>query len=133
MRSHVVAIAVCVWTCGAAATPAAAQYAVRGANRATGENYHVELGGYLWPPSPTVLITSESLGIVGSKIDFVEDLGIEKKTFKQLKVVLRPGTKHKFRFEYTPIGYDAESTLRRTIVFNGQRFDVAIPVITELR
>jgi hypothetical protein len=114
------------------AVPAAAQYGVRGSDRATGENYHVEIGGYLWSPTPTVLISSESLGIIGTTIDFVEDLGIEKKTFRQLKVVLRPGVKHKFRFEYTPMGYDAESTLRRTVIFNGQRFDVALPVQTDL-
>jgi hypothetical protein len=116
-----------------AATPAAAQFGVGTANRATGETYHVEVGGFLWPPTPSILITSESLGIIGSQIDFVEDLGIEKDTFTQLKAVLRPGTKHKFRFEYTPIGYDAESTLSRTITFNGQRFDVSIPVETELK
>jgi hypothetical protein len=133
MRKRAFAIALCFLACWIAAAPAAAQYRARGvSDRATGETYRVELGGYLWPPTPTVLITSESLGIVGSRIDFVEDLGIEKKTFKQLKVVLRPGTKHKLRFEYTPIRYDATSTLRRTIVFNGQRFDVAIPVETEL-
>ena len=92
----------------------------------------MELGGYLWPPTPTLLITSESLGIIGSRIDFVEDLGIEKKTFRQLKAVLRPGRKHKLRFEYTPMRYEADATLRRTIVFNGQRFDVALPVHTEV-
>jgi hypothetical protein len=123
----------CSLACFLAVTPAEAQYGVGTTDRATGETYHVEVGGYLWPPAPTVLITSESLGIIGSQIDFVEDLGIERSTFTQLKVVLRPGTKHKFRFEYTPIGYDAESTLSRTITFNGQRFDVSIPVETELK
>jgi hypothetical protein len=113
--------------------PAAAQYGVAGSNRATGETYHVEIGGYLWPPTPDIVISSESLGIIGSQIDFVEDLGIEKGTFKQLKVVLRPATKHKFRFEYTPLSYDAETTLSRTITFNGQRFDITLPVQTELK
>ena len=46
--------------------------------------------------------------------------------------MLRPGTKHKFRFEYTPINYDAETVLRLTFIFNGIRFPVAIPVETEL-
>ena len=116
-----------------AAAPASAQFGSAGlSDPATGENYHVEVGGYLWNPTPTVLITSEALGILGSEIDFVEDLGIEKKTFKQLKVVLRPGLKHKLRFEYTPISYQATSTLRRDIVFNGQRFNIALPVATEL-
>jgi hypothetical protein len=133
MRNRTFAIAVCFLASGLAASPAAAQYRPGLNDRATGETYRVELGGYLWPPAPTLLITSESLGIVGSQIDFVEDLGIERSTFKQLKVVLRPGTKHKLRFEFTPIGYDVESTLRRTIIFNGQRFDIALPVHTELK
>ena len=114
------------------AAPAAAQYAGL-SDPATGENYHVEIGGYLWSPSPTILITSEALGIAGSEIDFVEDLGVEDKTFRQLKVVLRAARKHKFRFEYTPIAYEQETTLRRTIIFNGQRYDVALPVESELR
>jgi hypothetical protein len=48
-------------------------------------------------------------------------------------VVLRPATKHKFRFEYTPISYDATSTLRRDIVFNGILYPIALPVETELK
>ena len=67
----------------------------------------MEIGGFLWSPTPDIAITSESLGIIGSTIDFVTDLGIEKSTFKQIRVVLRPSTKHKFRFEYTPINYDS--------------------------
>jgi hypothetical protein len=81
------------------------------------------------------LISSESLPIVGqtaTAIDFVEDLGITKKRFKQLKLVLRPSTKHKFRFEYTPIAYDAEGTIRRDVIFNGIIFPVALPVRTEM-
>jgi hypothetical protein len=118
---------------GIAAT-AHAQYRVRGStDRATGENYHVEVGGYFWNPGPDILITSESLGIIGSRIDFVEDLGIEKTRHTQLKVVLRPATKHKFRFEYTPIKYTVEeAVLRRDIVFNGIEFPLALPIATEV-
>jgi hypothetical protein len=118
------------------AIPAAAQYGggVGLSDPATGESYRVEIGGYLWNPTPTVLITSEALGIIGSTIDFVEDFDIEKATFKQLKVVLRPGRKHKLRFEYTPISYGNENaTLRRPIIFNGQRFDIALPVAAEMK
>ncbi len=84
--------------------PAEAQYAPIGTSgRATGETYHVEIGGDLWNPTPDIVISSEALGIAGPRIDFVKRLGIEKTRFKQLKIVLRPATKHKFRFEYTPI------------------------------
>jgi hypothetical protein len=117
-----------------AAVPAQAQYGIRpAASSATGENYHVEITGNLWDPAPGIVISSESLaGIIGSDIDFVDDLGIEKSWFRQLRVVLRPGTKHKFRFEYTPIKYEASSTLRRNIIFNGISFPIALPVNSEI-
>lgn len=118
-----------------ATRPASAQGAFQTglSDPATGETYHVEVGGYLWHPTPQIAITSESLGIIGSRIDFVDDFGIEGKTFKQLRVALRPGLKHKFRFEYTPIGWTQEARLSRTIVFNGQRFDVSLPVLADLK
>jgi hypothetical protein len=118
-----------------------AQYgAGRGlSDRATGEKYNVEVGGYFWNPTPTIGISSESLPIVGqtaTRIDFVNDLGIEKKRFKQVKIVLRPSTKHKFRFEYTPIryeaGFDEPVIIRRDVIFNGIIFPVALPVATEM-
>ena len=101
---------------------------------ATGETYHVEVGGYLWNPTPDIQVTSESLGIIGSRIDFIEDFGIDERTFKQLKVVLRPGRKHKLRFEFTPITYgNDEAVLSRTIIFNGQRYDISLPVAAEFK
>ena len=115
-------------------SPARAQFGAQTtSDRATGETYHVEVGGYFWNPTPDIAITSESLGIIGSRIDFVEDLGIEQKRFGQFKAVLRPGTKHKFRFEYTPINYDARGALRRNIIFNGISFPAVLPVQTDLR
>ncbi len=128
---------VCVWAVATlgAAVPASAQSVVQpsSSSRATGENYHVEISGSLWDPTPAIFISSESIeGILGDRIDFVEDLGIEKSWFTQLKVVLRPGTKHKFRFEYTPIKYQAETVLQRNIVFNGIQFRVALPIESEM-
>ncbi len=128
---------VCVWAVATlgAAVPASAQSVVQpsSSSRATGENYHVEISGSLWDPTPAIFISSESIeGILGDRIDFVEDLGIEKSWFTQLKVVLRPGTKHKFRFEYTPIKYQAETVLQRDIVFNGIQFRVALPIESEM-
>jgi hypothetical protein len=119
---------VCTLALLGAAGPASAQ-----TSRATGENYHVEIFAGLWNPTPAIVISSESIdGIIGSDIDAVEDLGIEKAWFTQFKVVLRPATKHKFRFEYTPIRYDAEAVLSRDIIFNGIEFPVSIPIQSEL-
>ena len=133
LRSHLTAVVVLLLLI--AASPAAAQYARRGglSDPATGETYRVEIGGFLWNPTPTLLVRSESLEILGDQIDFVNDFQIENATFRQLRVALRPARKHKFRFEYTPIRYsNDEAILRRSIVFNGQRFDIALPVIADV-
>lgn len=133
MRTRLFAAGVCLCA-GLWAAPAEAQYGAgrAGSDRATGETYHVEVVGALWNPTPDIVISSEGLGQRGSDIDFVNTLGIEKTRFKQLKVALRPATKHKFRFEYTPISYSAQKNVNTTFVFNGQRFNVGIPVETEV-
>ena len=134
MRTRAAAISVLCLGLTLGAAPAHAQYSVKGASEAaTGERYHVEFTGALWNPTPDIIISSESLGIVGSQIDFVNDLGIAKKRFRQMKVVLRPAKKHKFRFEYTPITYDAEGQLTAEVVFNGIKFPVTLPVTTNLQ
>jgi hypothetical protein len=134
MRKHAAAILVWCVCFGLLATPARAQYGVkRLSDPATGETYHVEVGGSFWNPTPDIAITSEALGIVGSRIDFVQDLGIEKTRFKQLRFTLRPGRKHKLRFEYTPIHYDAVGQLKANIIFNGIQYPVAFPVTTNLQ
>ena len=134
MRTRVAAIGLWCVVSGLVPVPAWAQYGVKHiSDPATGEKYHVEVSGDFWYPTPEIAITSESLGIVGSRIDFVTDLGIEKTRFKQLKVVLRPAQKHKLRFEYTPITYEAVGTITRDIVFNGQKYPVSLPVATSLQ
>ena len=134
MPTRIAVVCLCAVAILGTAAPASAQYgAPPSSSRATGENYHVEISGLLWDPSPSILISSESIsGIIGSDIDFVDDLGIEKSWFRQLKVVLRPATKHKFRFEYTPIKYEASTVLKRDIIFNGIEFPIAIPVESEI-
>jgi len=131
MRTRLFAISLCLLAGVAAATPAEAQSGAT--NRATGETYHVELGGTIWNPKPEISILSEGLGQPGDNIDFVNTLGIEQKAFKQFRMVLRPATKHKFRFEYTPIKYDAEKIVPVSFVFNGQRYNVGVRVASELK
>ena len=134
MRTSAAAVLVFCLASVAMPSSAAAQYGAKPASdRATGETYHMEIGGFLWFPTPDIAITSESLGIVGSKIDFVTDLGIETSTFKQIRMVARPSTRNKFRFEYTPITYTATSSLKRDLIFNGIRYPIPLSVATELK
>jgi hypothetical protein len=118
----------------AASGTAYAQYGARPvSNLAMGEDYHVEGAMTFWRTDPAIQIASESLGIPGSTIDAVEDLGFESQTFRDFKIVLRPTKRFKFRLGYTPVRYDVESTLERTIIFNGQRYDVGLPVNSDLK
>jgi hypothetical protein len=126
-----VAISVCLGVL-LLARPASAQYQSL-SEPATGETYRVEIAGALFNPTPTLLISSEGLGIPGDQIDFVREFQLEDETFKQLRIVGRPGKKHKFRYEFVPIRYEKETTITRSFVFNGQRYNVSLPVLAELK
>ncbi len=115
------------------AAPAWAQFRPRPLNDpATGETYHIEGAAGWWFPTADMGIASESLRLVGTTIDFRQDLGLQDQRFPELHLVLRPATKHKFRFQYIPIKYEQTATLKRDIVFNGQRYRVGLPVDSTL-
>jgi hypothetical protein len=126
-----VAISVCLGVL-VLARPASAQYQSL-SEPATGETYRVEIAGALFNPTPTLLISSEGLGIPGDQIDFVREFQLEDETFRQLRIVGRPGKKHKFRYEFVPIRYEKETRITRSFVFNGQRYNVSLPVLAELK
>jgi hypothetical protein len=130
-------LAVCVGMVLVVQSVAEAQYGTRqrrggGDGGAVGERYHVELGGTFWSPAPDLIISSEQFGIPGTEIDAASDLGFEEQRFRDLRLVLRPSRTFKFRLGYTPIRYDTQTTLQRTIIFNGQRYDVGLPVNSTL-
>jgi len=102
------------------------------ANNPVGEPYWIEFAVNWWNPQPDILISSESLGIPGTDIDVQADLGVEKKSTYELALVLRPGKKHKFRFNYIPMKYDADTTLTGEIIFNGIKYPVNATVGTLL-
>jgi hypothetical protein len=96
-----------------------------------GERYHIEVGGTLWNPTLVGVISSDRLDIVGDQISFADDLGFTRTRFKDLRLVLRPSQKHRFRFQYTPVLYTADTIFQRDIVFSGQVFPVSVPVSSE--
>lgn len=113
----------------AAAPEASAQYQRPGSS-VVGEEYHIEASYGWWNAQPSLIVNSESLDILGSDVNLIEDLGIEKHKLGKFNLVLRPGKKHRFRFERLPIQYEADSTVKRSFVFNGQSFNVGLPVRT---
>lgn len=125
--------AACASAAMMAADPASAQIRRTSRNAGVGENYHVEASFGLWRPSTDIVVTSESLGIPGTAIDAVDDLGFEDPTVADLKVTLAATRRFKLRLGYTPIRYTAQATLERDIIFNGQLYSVGLPVDTELK
>ena len=114
---------------------ASAQFVSQQDNRrpaaAIGEGYHIEVSGNLWNPALFGVISSEQFGLTGTDIDFTNDLGYQRTRFKDLRIVLRPAKKHRFRAQYTPIVYTSETTFTRNIDFNGVRFPLSVPVQSE--
>jgi hypothetical protein len=115
------------------ASPVAAQFTPRTlSDPATGEQFHIEGAAGFWLPSANMSIASEALGIVGSTIDFKNDLGLTDQRFSELQLVLRPARKHKLRLQYIPIEFIQESTIQRDIKFNGQLYAKGLPVNSDL-
>jgi hypothetical protein len=114
------------------ASPAGAQFRPRPlSDPATGERYHIEGAAGLWLPSAQMSISSESLGIPGSTIDFKRDLALTDQRFPELHLELR-ADRHKFRFQFIPIKYEQTKTLTRDLIFNGQRYRAGVPVKSTL-
>ena len=115
------------------ASPVAAQFTPRSLNDpATGEQFHIEGSAGFWVPTANMSISSEALGIVGSTIDFKNDLGLTDQRFSEISLVGRPARKHKLRFSYIPIEFIQESTIKRDIKFNGQLYAKGLPVNSDL-
>jgi hypothetical protein len=99
----------------------------------TGESFHVEgLAGF-WNPAADMSISSEGgdglRGIIGTAIDFKRDLKLADHRLPELRLVLRPARKHKFRFHSIPIKYEeGPVTVVRDLVFNGQRYNTGLPI-----
>jgi hypothetical protein len=116
-----------------AAAPAQAQFQPRPLSEpATGETYHIEGAAMFWFPSAEIVASSESFGIPGTSINFKSDLGLQDQRFPDLRLVLRPSRSSKFRLQFIPIKYTQSATVRRQIVFNGQRYDVGLLVDSTL-
>jgi hypothetical protein len=114
------------------ASPAAAQFFGQPSDLPIGEDYHVEVLGGMWSPTPDISISSEAFGIAGTTIDFANDLGIAQQRFGELRLRLRPGRKHRFRIDYVPISYSAQTEVERRLVFRGIAYDIGVPVSSNI-
>ena len=117
---------------GLLAVPVTAQAQYRpAANEGIAENYRIEAAYAWWNAKPELIVNSESLGILGTDVDLINDLGIEQHKLGKLDLVLKPGKKHRLRYQHLPIKYETDAyPVQREFVFNGQRYTVGVPVTT---
>jgi len=105
---------------------------LRPPNPAPGENFHVEFGAIFWTTTPTIIIGGSALAAAGGAgVDFVQEFNIENERFMELRAVLKGG-KHKLRVSKVPINYQKSARLQRTIILNGQPFEVSADATADL-
>ena len=122
-------------TLGVAGAPPAAfaQYRPSMTGDTVGEDYHIEASYGWWNAEPSLIVNSESLGIIGTDINLISDLGIEQHRLGKFDLVLKPARKHRFRFQRLPIKYTTDAfPVEREFIFNGQRYTIGLPVTTEV-
>lgn len=96
------------------------------------EDHVVELGVMLWKPSPELTISTPALAGTGvNDVNFVQEFGLEDKAFREFRAVL--GRKHKVRVGFVSLKYDADTTIKRTIVFQGRTFNIGVPASTDIK
>jgi hypothetical protein len=133
-RFHVVVSLLALGVVAAPST-AVAQYrpSTSFADAAIGEDYRIEAAYSWWNAEPSLIVNSESLGIVGTDIDLISDLGIQKHRLGTFDLVLRAGRKHRFKYQRLPIKYEVDAfQVSREFVFNGQRYRIGLPVTTSV-
>ena len=92
------------------------------------EDYHVEISGSVWNPSPVIVASSDQFGILGSEIDFASDLGMVRRSHNELRLTLKPAQRHKLRLHWLPMRYQQRTVLTRRLVFQGVTYDLGLPV-----
>ena len=91
----------------------------------------VGLRGYYWFPDLSAKIQTFTPSVTGTEFNAKDDLGIKDENFPAGEAFVRFGRVH-FRATYTPVSYDGDKTLTRSIVFDGQTYAVGENVISSL-
>ncbi len=102
-------------------------FAVR-AEAQSNEDYHVEAGVSFWKPTPEIVLNT---GGSSTDFDLSDIFQLEDEQFREFRVFLKPGRKHRIRFQYTPIEYAKDTVVNRTFVFQGRTFNVNVPATAD--
>ncbi len=83
----------------------------------------VEFEGRYWMTNLSAETKLTQDGI-GTDIDLKSDLGIVDKNFPSGRFVIFISPKHRLTIDYTPISYDIDSNIKRTVEFGGETYAV---------
>ena len=92
----------------------------------------VELDGRYWAPDVSAEAKIEGGSLSGTTFDFKKDLRIDDEPLADLRLSVFTGPNSKLRLAYTHAGYDGDTTLGRTIQFNGAVYPATTRVVSEL-
>jgi len=92
-----------------------------------------ELGvrGYYWFPELSGDMRVDDAGIVGTSIDFEDDLSFDNESYPVIEVFAGIG-KHHLSLAYYNLDYDGDNVLTKDIYFNGERFQLNERVTSNL-
>jgi len=92
-----------------------------------------ELGarGSYWFPSLSADVKADSSGVVGTKLNLKDDLGVGNESFPVVEVFGGVG-RHSASLAYTPINYSGTKALATAINFNGKTYAANTNVHTDL-
>jgi len=92
-----------------------------------------ELGvrGSYWFPELSGDIRVDDAGIVGTKLDFKDDLDVDDESYPVIEVFAGIG-KHHFSLAFSNADYEGDTVLTKDIYFNGELFQVNERVVSSL-
>jgi len=89
----------------------------------TSSAFEIGARGYYWFPSLDGKLKVDEANIIGTTIDFENDLAIEDEDYPSGEVFVGVG-KHHLDLGYTKVDYSGSNVLTRDIVFNGKTYSI---------
>ena len=97
-----------------------------------GPGFDVGARAYYWFPKLTGTVETLTAGFTDNQsFDVKDDLGVKDKNFAAGEAFVRLG-RFRLRAGYTPLNFTGDKALTRTIVFQGQSFNVGTQVHSKL-
>ena len=86
--------------------------------------FEIGARGYYWFPSLDGTVKVDEAGIIGTTIDFENDLGIEDENYPSVEVFVGGGNHH-LSLTHTNIEYSGRKTLTREVMYRGKTYAVS--------